>query len=97
MILYIASRLMTGLIRRVSLVDQELHTFRGHLSSYLFCRVRVAQSLVFCENKKLRDTNPTTKGSEFMLCGGELGCFGRVGSPCPTSGTRRVTHVTNPV
>jgi len=28
---------------------------------------------------------------------GDLRCSGRVGSSCPTSGTRRVTLITNPV
>ena len=32
-----------------------------------------------------------------LKTGGELGCFGRVGSYCSTSGTRRVNLDTNPV
>ena len=32
-----------------------------------------------------------------LKTGGELGCSGRVGSSCSTSGTNRVNLVTNPV
>ncbi len=41
-------------------------------------------------------TSLTTKHLHTKKTGGELGCSGRVGSSCSTSGTRQVTLVTNP-
>ena len=42
-------------------------------------------------------TSLTTKHLHTKKTWGELGCSGRVGSSCSTSGTRQVTLVTNPV
>ena len=51
---------------------------------------------------KQRSTKHTYKTKDRVTrtplkTGGELGCSGRVGSSCSTSGTRRVNLVTNPV
>jgi len=46
---WLISGFVTRLTRRVPLVEQELYTFRGHLSSHpVFSWVRVTRSLVLC-------------------------------------------------
>ena len=54
------------------------------------------------QKDKQRSTKHTYKTKDQVTrtplkTGGELRCFGRVGSSCSTSGTRRVNLVTNPV
>ena len=54
------------------------------------------------QNDKQRSTKHTHKTKDRVTrtqlkTGGELRCFGRVGSSCFTSGTHRVNLVTNPV
>jgi len=46
-------------------------------------------------NTTQKTQDPVTQAS--LKTGDELMCLGRVGSSCSTSGTRRVTLVTNPV
>ena len=54
------------------------------------------------QQDKQRSTKYTHKAKDRVTrtplnTGGELRCTGRVSSSCPTSGTRRVNLVTNPV
>ena len=58
------------------------------------------------EKKRTKDKQRSTKHTYItkdrvtrtpLKTGGELRCSGRVGSPCPTSDTRRVNLVTKPV
>ena len=53
------------------------------------------------QKDKQRSTKHTHKTKDRVTrtplkTGGELGCFGRVGSSCSTNGNRRVNLVTNP-
>ena len=51
-------------------------------------------------NSKLQNTTQITidRATQTSLqTGDELRCSGRVGSSCPTSDTRRITLVTNPM
>ena len=54
------------------------------------------------QKNKQRSTKHTYKTKDQVTrtplkTGGELGCSGRLGSSCSTSGTRRVNLVTNPI
>ena len=58
----------------------------------------------YTENKRFSNTNPTKNGGapeelavRASLETNKWGCSGRVGSPCFTRDTRRVTLVTNPL
>jgi hypothetical protein len=79
--------------------------FRGDTKGLI--RVRKAKNKQHNDKKKVqKDKQRSTKHTHKtkyrvtrtpLNTGGELGCSGRVGSSCSTSGTRRVNLVTNPV
>ena len=75
---------------------------KGQSESYIEEEQTTQWSKEKVQQDKQRSTKYTHKAKDRVTrtplnTGGELRCTGRVGSSCPTSGTRRVNLVTNPV